>query len=154
MSTHSTVGVSFGADALPARTATTRQKAEQASKAEQARLDAMPVQVRAWADTLDLDALDAMAVVAKNYAQEGMAPVRITTGDLARALKIGERDAADRMERCIRAGAVERTKRIAAAPVFRPCARASDSVTVSTKGEARTFAPAAPGSLMGLHRRD
>lgn len=154
MSTHSTVGTSFGADGLAPRPVTSRQKAEQASKAEQEQLAAMPPQVRAWRDRLDLADLAAFSVVAKHYAAEGMAPVRITTGDLARALKTDERDAADRLERCIRSGAIERTKRIAAAPVFRPCARAADAVTVTTKGEARTFAPAAPGSLMGLRRRD
>lgn len=129
MTTTTTAATSWGADAIRPRPLTRAQKTEQASKAEQDRLAALPVQCQAYADVLDLDALDAMGEVARLYKAEGYAPVRVSTVDLARRLKTTERDAEDRLERCLKAGAVERRRRIAQAPVFVPLARGPVSVT-------------------------
>lgn len=124
-----TAALSFGADPLPALPVTVQQKAEVARQSQAERLAAIPARCRAWQDRVDLDALEAMAAVAKAYDREGMSPIRIHVPTLARALKTDEADTERRLSRLLAAGAVERTKRIAADPVYRPCARGSVPVT-------------------------
>jgi hypothetical protein len=155
MSTVSTFGISFGGDALQPRPATARQKAENMTRMEEARLAALDPRVRGWSDRHDVNDLEAMNEVVRAYRGEGYAPVRIHLPDLARSLKTDEADASARLERLVKSGAVERIKRIANSPTFRPNSRGdAPAVTVTgRKGEVRTFAPAAPGSLLGLRRR-
>ena len=175
MSTTSTVGTSFGADALASVALTRREKTDALAHAEAQRLAALPIQVRAWRDRLGVADLECMAEVARRYRQEGMAPVRVHLPDLARRLKTDERDAEARLERLIREGAVQRTRRLAADPVFTPLTRGSVAEKADPLADLRNVvedcrakiegkplpqraAPAtssfAPGTMLGLHRRD
>lgn len=177
MTTTTTAATSWGAEPVRSLPATRAQKAELATKIEQARLDALPVQCRQWSDRLDLDALDAMGEVARLYKAEGYAPTRLHVPSMAKALKCDQRDAEGRLSRLLAAGAVEKIDRLANAPVYRPCARSTVPATKQevVLGEVRAMVADAtariegrpvparagkqessfpPGTLMGLTRWD
>ncbi len=125
MATTSTVGISFGADALAPIPRTRRQKAEEMTRLEEQRLAALDVKVQGWSDRLDLADLEAMDQIVRAYRGEGYTPVRVSTPELARKLKIDAADAEARVERLVRAGALERIRRIQNVPVFRPNTRSA-----------------------------
>ncbi len=156
MTTTTTAATSWGAEGIRPLPPTRAQKTEARTKAEEARLAALPVQCQQWADALDLDALDAMSALARRYREEGYAAFRLHVPDLARGLGITTADAEERLARLQRAGAVQKTERLGLHTTWRPVARdTGGSATVtSAKGERATFAPAAPGSLLGRLRRD
>lgn len=153
MTTTTTAATSWGADALQPRPATQRQKAEALTRLEEARMTALDPRVRGWADHHDLGDLEAMQHVLRAYRQENYSPIRLHLPDLARKMECSEADAEARVERLVKSGAVERVKRIAAPPTFRPNSRVDAApMTVTGKKGETTFAPAAPGSLLGLRR--
>ena len=157
MGTLHTFGASFGAAGL-SPDAEKRAKAEAEAASVPARIADLPERVRAWSGALDVDALEALAVVAEDFDGNGAAPVRVSFGDLADRLHITTDDAEARVSRCILAGALDVTHRLQASAVYRPVPRHApgDFATVtSAKGEAQRIAVAAPRASIGLrHRRD
>lgn len=131
MATTSTVGISFGADALAPIPRTSRQKAEEMTNLEAQRLAALDAKVQGWSDRLDLPDLEAMDQIVRVFRTEGLVPVAIRPMELARRLKCDTADAEARVERLVRAGALERRRRMAQEPVFLPLARG----TVASKQE-------------------
>lgn len=153
MATHTTATTSWGADALQPIPATRREKQEHMTRLEEQRLAALDPKVQGWSDQHDIGDLEAMQHVLRAYRAEGMSPVRVSALELGRKMDCTEEDAAGRLERLVKSGAVERIRKIAAAPTFRPNMRSdAASVTVTGKKGETTFALAAPGSLLGLRR--
>lgn len=147
MSTVSTFGISFGGDALQPIPATRREKQDHMTRLEEARLAALDVRVRGWSGEHDLPDLEAMNEVLRAYRQENYAPVRISTADLGRRLKTDEADAAARLERLIRSGAVERIRKIAAAPTYRTNERGPVAVVTKQERDMATIRDMAEDAL-------
>lgn len=152
MSTISTFGASWGADAIAPLPLTRTQKTEAKTQAEAERLATMQPQTRQWGDVLTMPELDLLDLLAQDYAAEGLAGFVINVADLARRLGATTADAQRRLDVLLDKGAVVKTPRLMAAPVFRPVARnAGEAVTViSAKGETANVTPAAFGSSMGI----
>lgn len=158
MSTRTTAGaLSFGGDHLAPLPASAAQKADALSKVEKAKVAAMPPHTRAWADVLTFPELELHDLMARDYAAEGLAAFPIRIANLAERLGTTTADAQTRLNALLSHGAVARQPRLMQPAVYRPVARTSESavrVTIASKGETQTIAPAAPHAAFGLrHRR-
>jgi hypothetical protein len=161
MGTRTTAGaLSFGADAIRPLPVSAARKADDLTRAEQAKVAAMQPQTRQWADVLTLPQLELLDLMARDYAAEGLAAFPIRIADIARRLgDITTADAQRRLDALLDKGAVARQARLMQAPVYRPVARTAESavrITVTSKADQgkATIAAAAPHASFGLrHRR-